>query len=360
MALKFEQPNFDPNQSKQNKARQDFLGAEAIPSLLMQYQQLKQQQEIANNDYAIKTQEQKNKLRELIALYGNGGAPPDIASLPSGQPGSTLPGGNGPLGLPQQPGMPQNTIPGPGETKQELMDRVGIKGVMALQEKPGPADAVLINTDKEGKQVGDPTVYPNSRLTVTKPEPTGSSGMTDVRKGNLEIRRDTQIDGVISKFKTDQRVKKAYQSLDSATDVKALIASGNPIAANAVPTYMARMSGEVGALAEGDKKPFGGSRAILERAKQAFEQMANGTLTVSNAKFLNELTDVIQKRGYEKIYSEAVNTSKQKKDLYGISEEEWLNKLYQGPPQGGSSSTSIPSVGGTFNGGKVLSVERID
>lgn len=121
---------------------------------------------------------------------------------------------------------------------------------------------------------------------------------------NQEAERDTSHGeklinartNVTNKFNADKAVTKAQQSLDAANTIRDLATSGNPIASAAIPTYMARMSGEVGNLSEADKKPFGGSRAMLERMQAAFQQAATGTLTEDNKQYILGITDLIEKR----------------------------------------------------------------
>lgn len=207
---------------------------------------------------------------------------------------------------------------------------------------------VLFDLDEKGRafdvMTGQPITQREPGIDYTQVR--RNDGMEDIRAGNLEIRRDSAINQMVQQFKQDKRVTKAYQSIDASQDISELALSGNPIAAAAIPTYSARMSGEVGNLSEPDKKPFGGTRAILGRIEQSLKQMADGTLTEDNRKFMIDLTNIIQKRAYEKIHSEATNTAKQKKGLYGLKESDIYDKLYQGPDMA-TESVSVPSPAAT-------------
>src|SRR3990167_2033820 len=126
----------------------------------------------------------------------------------------------------------------------------------------------------------------------------------------LERRSDEKLK-IVDRFNADASVKKSQQSIDAANNIRALVNSENPIAANAIPTYMARASGEVGNLSEGDKKPFGGSAAILSRLRASATQVATGELTQENAGFITELANLMEKRANDNIEKLARTRSKQ-------------------------------------------------
>lgn len=114
-------------------------------------------------------------------------------------------------------------------------------------------------------------------------------------------RRNTERSRVVDKFNADASVKKSQQMIDGANVIKDLVFSDNPIAAGAIPTFMARASGEVGNLSEADKAPFGGSRAILAKLEAAAYQASKGKLSPDNARFITELANIMEKRGNENI-----------------------------------------------------------
>lgn len=114
------------------------------------------------------------------------------------------------------------------------------------------------------------------------------------RERNRMEKRSKEKTDIVNKFNSDAGVRKIQSSMDAANNVRELVNSGNPIAANAIPTYMARASGEVGNLSEADKRPFGGSQAILNRLEASLKQMSTGTLTQQNAKFVLDLADKME------------------------------------------------------------------
>lgn len=128
---------------------------------------------------------------------------------------------------------------------------------------------------------------------------------------NFKERRSKEKTDIVNKFNADSGVKKIQSSIDASNNIRELANSGNPIAANAIPTFMARASGEVGNLSEADKRPFGGSQAILARMEASLQQMATGELTESNRNFVNELVDIMEKRAQGNLDRRAKELSSQ-------------------------------------------------
>jgi hypothetical protein len=174
---------------------------------------------------------------------------------------------------------------------------------------------VSLNIDESGL----PTLDTKGFKPGSKPVPLGGGG------GGIS---DDKIKkSLLEKFNADPSVRKAQQSLDSANIIRTLVDSNNPIAANAIPTFMARASGEVGNLSEADKAPFGGSQAILSRFQNALAQKATGRLTPENAAFITELANKMEGAAAGNIDSLAklrsrqysgLNSSLKEDDLYGM------------------------------------------
>lgn len=121
------------------------------------------------------------------------------------------------------------------------------------------------------------------------------------REAKRKDKRNDERTKIVDRFNADASVKKAQQSIDAANTIRGLVDSGNPIAAAAIPTFMARASGEVGNLSEADKQPFGGSQAIYAKIEAAAKQAADGKLTAENAKFITDLSNIMEKRAQANI-----------------------------------------------------------
>lgn len=108
--------------------------------------------------------------------------------------------------------------------------------------------------------------------------------------------RNTRIrETTVSKFNANPAVRKNISSIESADNVLGLIAENSPLADRAIPTYMARASGEVGNLSEADKAPFGGTQAIMGRLNQVFEQASSGKLTPENREYVRQLAETMKR-----------------------------------------------------------------
>lgn len=133
---------------------------------------------------------------------------------------------------------------------------------------------------------------------------------------------------LIDKFNNDEIVKKQRASLSAAMDIENLVKNNSPIEATSIPTYMARLSGEVGNLSEMDKKPFGGSIAIKDKLKQVGTNWAKGTLTPENQQFVLKFVETIKKRKQQQIEYTARQRAKQYSRVKGYgTEEEILDML---------------------------------
>jgi len=180
-----------------------------------------------------------------------------------------------------------------------------------------------------------------------------AKGSRDSLQSERDARRQERMDNnrrtLIDKFNADPSTKKSQQSLDAAGDIRDLANSGNPIAAAAIPTYSARMSGEVGNLSEADKAPFGGSQAIMERVNKALNEWANGQLTPHNKTFILGLTKIIQKRAGEKMDSLARLRARQYSKMQNYGEEDEIyNSLRPGAatPAAPPAGAPAPDAGG--------------
>jgi hypothetical protein len=126
----------------------------------------------------------------------------------------------------------------------------------------------------------------------------------DPNVGNIKI-------GIIRNFNADPQVRKTQSMIDGARIVTDILDTDNPIGDAAIATFMARNSGEVGALTEADKAPFGGSRALDAKVAQVATNLATGKLTDENRKFVGELAQVMKKAAEKNFDRHAKKYAKQ-------------------------------------------------
>jgi len=164
---------------------------------------------------------------------------------------------------------------------------------------------------------------------------------------------------VINSFNKDKDVIKANESISAADRVLALnnLSVENPIAAQALPTFIARASGEVGNLSEGDKRPFGGSQAIRDRLAQAQQSFLRGTLTAENREFIRQIAELmkntsndIKNRRADKIANQFGQVrSEVDKDrvftLLGVNQPRQTTQQQEQPPNTPQSPTPVTNQG---------------
>lgn len=256
--------------------------------------------------------------------------------------------------VPNMPSIPRNME----LIRQKLATAIqGTKGDDFLKFiKPDTVQETVYQKDAKGNIIGSQTrtVPKGSKSTVIGPQvpprPTGP-GMSEDR-ATLKYIED---------FDKDSGVIRAKQALDGAENVRNLATSGNPIAAAAIPTFMARASGEVGNLSEADKAPFGGSREILTKFEASLKQLSTGQLTEDNKNFLIDISNVMQSSAEKNLDRRGRDMAKQFSHVKGEKPENIFSALrpsrqyIQEPDK--PKSDNVLSVGGMFHGQKIVGVK---
>lgn len=228
---------------------------------------------------------------------------------------------------------------------------------LAEQQKLKATKDVIVRKDAAGNIVGT-TEIPRARsgkTIVVGPQP------TQAPRTGAPLSEDRATLKYIEDFNKDSGVIRAKQALDGAENVRQLATSGNPIAAAAIPTYMARASGEVGNLSEPDKAPFGGTREILGKMEASLNQLANGTLTEENKNFLIELAEVMQNSATKNLDRRGREMAKQFSRVKGEKPDAVFTALRPNSkfdePVEPPTSKDVLTVGGTFHGQKITGVK---
>lgn len=177
----------------------------------------------------------------------------------------------------------------------------------------------------------------SDRLGATKEQ---QAQLAEERKYRHLERRAQESKNLVDKFNLDPSARRAQTMIDASSNIVGLIESGNPIAHSAIPTFMARASGEVGNLSEADKAPFGGSQALIARIKAVTQQAVSGKLTEENQKFVLELARLLDSKANQNLDKLARTRSKQySKGNPFLSEEEIFSSLR---PEAQSKAESKP------------------
>lgn len=129
--------------------------------------------------------------------------------------------------------------------------------------------------------------------------------MLDLLQDKFGYKKDEdqqkQETDIVKEFNRNKVVQKATEQIASADNIISLVNSNNPIGHAAIPTFMARAAGEVGALTEADKAPFGGTKALTGRIQQVISDYTSGKLTPENKKFIMDLTSTLKKSATKNI-----------------------------------------------------------
>ena len=130
---------------------------------------------------------------------------------------------------------------------------------------------------------------------------------------------------IINRVNSDKPMKDNYNMYQSTNRVKSILELGNPIGDASVTTFMAKASGEVGALSEADKRPYGGSQAFNAKFQQAALNYAKGTLTDENRQFLMQLADTMGSKAQSNMKQRATQMSKQYGQLRDFTPEQIID-----------------------------------
>lgn len=179
----------------------------------------------------------------------------------------------------------------PWELIEKLLKAEGVDSLKEPKEREVSADIMkMIQGEKKG--IPAPKTEQTTEGIKQWNERTGqweSTGMQSARGGYQE---SAVANRIVDKFNADPVIKKSRNMSAFAQTIIDAAESDNPIAHASLPTLMARASGEVGALSEADKAPFGGSRALVARIEQVAKEWMTGKRTPENIEFVRQLSQV--------------------------------------------------------------------
>lgn len=150
-----------------------------------------------------------------------------------------------------------------------------------------------------------------------------SKEMENKRLGRL-FRNDEENakERIIAKINSDKAIKDNYTMYQNTGRVQSILKMGNPIGDKTVSNFMTRASGEVGALTEADKAPFGGSMAFNARWKQALQNWKTGTFTDENRAFLSDLANALGQKAQQNMAERANLMSRQYGQIRNFTPEQ--------------------------------------
>lgn len=130
----------------------------------------------------------------------------------------------------------------------------------------------------------------------------------------------------------NQRAAKSLEAADKAQTAVKMLQSASSVGDAAVRNFLARASGEVGALTEADKEPFGGNSSLNNKIKRWSSLQATGRLPESDRKELMSLATLLANKANADVESHARLVSEQMSGNLGIPSDEAYQLVY---PKGG-------------------------
>lgn len=119
----------------------------------------------------------------------------------------------------------------------------------------------------------------------------------------------------------------------------------NPVAMEAIKTFLARATGEVGNLTDAEREAFGGSRAIIQRVRRMASKLATGLPTEEDKKELRELTEVFASSNKRAIEGTADRMAKQLGAATGRDAAELRSRILPADWSGSPSTTPKKPAG---------------
>jgi hypothetical protein len=113
------------------------------------------------------------------------------------------------------------------------------------------------------------------------------SAEAERRLANHELNKDKYTVSVVNTISKDKIMSNSTMALNEINIALDILEAGNPVGDKAIVNFLARATGEVGALTEGDKEAFKGSSEITAKIKQLYQTyLADGKLTEENRQYL--------------------------------------------------------------------------
>lgn len=107
---------------------------------------------------------------------------------------------------------------------------------------------------------------------------------------------------ILKDIEGDSTIRKTEMARSAAADLDAMLDSGSPISAAAIPNFAARMSGEVGSLTEGDKRGFKSSQEVNDKLTQILQTyFTDGKLSPENERYMREFSSALKRSAAKKI-----------------------------------------------------------
>lgn len=266
-------------------------------------------------------------------------------------------GGSDNSDLPELPGTPDvNGLMGMGN-----YGRKQISTLESVQKLKDSQDARGIKRTYTPKELHDKGTFdPMHDKEITLPD----TSARDNRREDSLAKAVTDYGKQIETNPIITALNKQNLGLHNVDEMSQLVAKGNTVASSAMGMKMARAMGEVGVVTENDVKRYVQSRKISQAAADKLSGWLNGVPSDATLDEVNQITKVLRDSYDEQvqpIYNRYITRFSK---AYKITPEEAADRLafpYNPNPTSSDSSRGggLPEIGGTFEGGRVLKVTKV-
>lgn len=183
----------------------------------------------------------------------------------------------------------------PSETAQQRQQQISQleEGILKGQKGMSDEQAGLLKTKLQAQYHEDEVQERRESHRETREAQNAyKEQLAATNKNKFDVQ---EFDKAAKAFNSDPTVTAGMKKRDEIANFKVQLSEArtNPIAANLVP--IAQVKQYVNRVSQPELQAATGEKDIPGRVEQAFKQMTEGTLTESNAKFMAQLTDKMEK-----------------------------------------------------------------
>lgn len=190
----------------------------------------------------------------------------------------------------------------------------------------------------------------------------GKGKVTQLNQLPTQTRKEFQSD--LSEAKKETVFKEEFKKLQNAARMKSMVEARNFVFDQKMGLQMARVLGDSGNISIVEQQSGTESKQVVEKGKQLLETyIKTGKLTESNRKAILEAVDVMDSAAKTNLNDQLSVEEDRLSSLYPQLDRKFIRESIIG--KGLSErikpkTEGLPAVGDTFQGGKVISVKRIN
>lgn len=233
---------------------------------------------------------------------------------------------------------------------------VGSKKSYKYDLRPDSEGNLMVTSGASGRTVGG---ISTKGRTITEE---GKGKVTQLNQLPTQTRKEFQSD--LSEAKKETVFKEEFKKIQQASRMKSMLEARNFVFDQKIGLQMAKVMGDAGNVAVVEQTEGKESKQVVQKGKQLLETyIKTGKLTEANRKAILEAVDVMDSAAKTNL-SEQVSVEEERlSSLYPQLDRKFIRESIIG--KGLSErikpkTEGLPSVGDTFQGGKVISIKRIN